>query len=361
MHAGKHQAQISLFDSTLAETARLARMPKQPRQIYFDLLPTKPSEVYDTYWYFAFERQEILFRRIDGNTAPWTEDPILARHRFTNVYRAADRVSQFLIRHVIYSGDQSPNELFFRILIFKIFNRIETWQRLKDTFGEVSFRDYSFQSYDACLSEAMNNGHRIFSAAYIMPSGASSFGHTRKHQNFLRLLERMMAEEVPFRIADAPNMQTVFELLRGYPLIGDFLAYQYAIDLNYSALTDFSENSFVVPGPGAKNGIRKCFVDYGGLSEIEIIRMMVDRQEREFGVRGLAFRTLFGRPLHLIDCQNLFCEVDKYARIAHPHVAGLQDRTRIKQTLHPRSSPVDLWFPPKWQLNQHIEARSVNP
>ena len=28
------------------------------------------------------------------------------------------------------------------------------------------------------------------------------------------------------------------------------------------------------------------------------------------------FRDLWGRPLQLIGCQNLFCEVDKYARVA---------------------------------------------
>jgi hypothetical protein len=32
-------------------------------------------------------------------------------------------------------------------------------------------------------------------------------------------------------------------------------------DLNYSGLTDFSEMEFVMPDPGAKDGIRKCFRD----------------------------------------------------------------------------------------------------
>ena len=39
-----------------------------------------------------------------------------------------------------------------------------------------------------------------------------------------------------------------------YPTIGDFLAYQYITDLNYSTLTNFTEMEFVVPGPGAKHG-----------------------------------------------------------------------------------------------------------
>ncbi|MCK9912538.1 putative DNA base hypermodification protein, partial [Microbacteriaceae bacterium K1510] len=68
---------------------------------------------------------------------------------------------------------------------------------------------------------------------------------------------------------------------------------------------------FVMPGPGALDGIRKCFSSLGGLNEPEIIRLMADIQSDEFARLGLQFRSLFGRSLQLIDCQNLFCEVDK--------------------------------------------------
>jgi hypothetical protein len=74
------------------------------------------SPVFDTFWRFAAARQEIFLRRLAGQHSPWTTDPILRDHRFTNVYRASDRVSQFLIRHVIYEGDQSAEEVVFRTL-----------------------------------------------------------------------------------------------------------------------------------------------------------------------------------------------------------------------------------------------------
>jgi hypothetical protein len=89
---------------------------------FADLLPT---EVFDSYWRFAAERQAIFFRQIERQSAPWTDDPILARHRFTNAYRAADRVSQYLIRDVIYGDGRSvaPHEQLFRVLLFKLFNK----------------------------------------------------------------------------------------------------------------------------------------------------------------------------------------------------------------------------------------------
>ena len=71
--------------------------------------PPTPTIVYDTYWKFAVERQNIFFRRIEKpNAAIWTDDSILGQHKFTNAYRASDRVSQYLIRSVIYDGDPSP-------------------------------------------------------------------------------------------------------------------------------------------------------------------------------------------------------------------------------------------------------------
>ena len=137
-------------------------------------------------------------------------------------------------------------------------------------------------------------------------------------------------------------------------MIGDFLAYQYATDINYSTLTNFSEMSFVVPGPGAKDGLRKCFSDFGGLTEVDLIKLMADRQEDEFSRLGLKFMNLCGRPLQLIDCQNLFCEVDKYARIAHPEIKGVNGRSKIKQKFKPLPESMEYFYPPKWNINHAV-------
>jgi hypothetical protein len=324
-------------------------------QIHTKLPSPKPTKVYDTYWRFAAERQEIFFRRFRDEPPPWTTDAILIAHKFTNAYRASDRVSQYLIREVLYRGDQAPEETFFRCLLFKIFNRISTWECIEAAVGEIRFASYSFKRYDAILEEARQRGERIFSAAYIMPSRAAGLTESSKHRNFLALLERMMADGIPSRMLKLGSMADAFALLLGYPLIGNFLAYQLATDINYSTLTNFSENEFVMPGPGAKDGIRKCFETTAGLSEADVIRLVADRQEVEFFRLGLKFRSLWGRRLQLIDCQNLFCEVDKYARIAHPDVRGISGRSRIKQIFTANPQVVHYWFPPKWGINDRVE------
>ncbi len=250
-------------------------------------------------------------------------------------------------------------EVFFRTILFKLFNKIETWELLLRELGELSWARYSRKAYDAILAAARADGISIYSAAYIMPSGSGPLNDPLKHRNHLALVEMMMQDRLYSRIAKARSMRKVFEILKEYPTIGDFLAYQFATDINYSELTHFSEMEFVMPGPGARDGIRKCFTDLGGLNEVDLIVRVAKSQSDEFACRELDFQSLFGRPLQLIDCQNLFCEVDKYARVAHPQIKGIRGRKKIKQRFDVNPRPINVWLPPKWGLNGKIAQFAV--
>lgn len=333
--------------------------PKRSRKRLSSLSPAKTTLVYDTYWRFAAERQATFFRRVFGEPPPWTQDEILQTYKFTNAYRASDRVSQYLIRNVIYSGSQDVEDVFFRTILFKLFNKIETWELLVRECGVPVYETRLLKKYDRVLTKAMDQKKTIYSAAYIMPSGSRKLGSTKKHRSHLQLLESMMKDEVPKQISDLSSMRDAFELLLSYPMIGDFLAYQYVTDLNYSGICDFSEMEFVVPGPGAIDGISKCFKSLGGLNETEIIKLVTDRQEDEFKRLGLKFQSLWGRPLQLIDCQNLFCEISKYSRVSHPKIKGVANRTQIKQKYSVTAEPIAFWYPPKWKINDRIAPSSL--
>ena len=247
---------------------------------------------------------------------PWTNDSILQTYKFTNAYRASDRVSQFLIRSVIYDGSYSWRDTFLRVMLFKFFNRIDTWNLLLREFRRIDTESFDFERCDRVLSDAIERGTKIFSAAYIMPTKRCSSG--RKHKVYLQLLQQMLQDRLPEAVRDLSSMREVFLRLKQYPLIGPFLAYQYATDLNYSHYLSLCEMEFVAAGPGAKDGIHKCFFESRGWDCEDIIRWVTTSQEEEFNRRGITFKRLGGRPLQLIDCQNLFCELSKYARMRHP-------------------------------------------
>lgn len=318
----------------------------------------EPTPVFDTYWRFAAARQDMYLQRLGGSPAPWTDDPILREHRFTNAYRASDRVSQFLIREVIYgeAAPRDPEDVVFRILLFKVFNKIETWRALERELGPIGWRDYDFHDYRRALDLAVQRGP-IYSPAYVIPP--PRLGEATKRENHLRLVERVMRDGLCTLATDARDLAPVYVRLRSYPSVGPFLAFQFTIDLNYSELIDAGEDEFVVAGPGARDGIDKCFGRSARGIESEVIRYMAETQEQHFERLSLEFGGLFGRRLQLVDCQNLFCEVDKYARVAHPDASGISGRTRIKQKFRPRHHPLTAFFPPRWGLPSMAEPAGV--
>lgn len=340
--------QLGLFDGLDTVQSRQQNSSVATVSIGGRVLPTSP--VFDTYWIFAAKRQALYEARCSGAPGPWTGDPILRQFRFTNCYRASDRVSQFLLTKVAYAGPQDDLNLVFRTLLFKMFNKISTWQILEEAIGEITWDTFDVPVYDEILSAVFSQGTRLYSAAYVVPPPA--LGALRKHTNHLLLVRHMIEDGAHKRLVDAACMEEAFEVLRSYPAIGNFLAYQFLIDINYTSALDFSENAFVMPGPGARDGIRKCFGPAANGIESEVIRYMTDSQEEHFARLGLPFNGLRGRRLQLIDCQNLFCEVDKYSRVAHPEVAGISGRSRIKQRYNCLPQPLSAWFPPKWGINE---------
>ena len=333
------------------------RPPAEPQTVRISGRELRVTPVFNAYWRFAAERQNIFFRRLDGPTASrFTDDPILTHFKFTNAYRASDRVSQFLIRSVIYRDDlpSDATNLFFRVLLFKLFNKIETWLFLERAVGELTWEAFDLDRFDSALSRRKSEGERIYSAAYIMPSAGSAYGHSLKHKNHLCLLEHLILSEYPARLSACASMADAYKLLLSAPSLGPFLAYQYATDLNYSTLTSFSESEFVVAGPGAVDGINKCFDGAHEIHSTDVIRYMYEQQEKHFAEQGISFRSLWGRPLQLIDCQNLFCEISKYARVAYPEYEGHTGRTRIKQRFAATAALPNPWYPPKWGINHKI-------
>lgn len=312
---------------------------------------TRPG--FDIYWQFASKRHEIYLHRLAGlSGSSLTDDPVLAAHRFTNAYRSADRVSQYLIRRVQYAEDWSWIDTFARTLVFKIFNRIDIWEYLLRDIGEPDINLLFDREIDRSLSHIAAK-RPLYSAAYIMPPPRSMDGP--KYVRHLSLIRDMVNDGAHIEIRESDTMKDAYYVLRRYDSIGGFLAYQFITDLNYSQHLEFSEQEFVVPGPGALRGLRKCFTDNNQLSDRDMIEWTMERQHTAFTERGLAWEGLWGRDLQLIDIQNLFCEVDKYTRVTAPALSEFASGKRIKQRYRPDPNPITAWFPPKWGINDRID------
>jgi len=312
--------------------------------------PIPRKGVYELYWYFASERQKIFDARRRGEQGPWTKDPILQDFKFCNVFRAADRVSQYMIKEVAYKADDSsPQDRLFQIVAFRTFSNSATWDALTEILGRSPrIKDLETGDFEAALERVREQNGKLYTGAFIL-CATNAYGRSLKHLNHVELFRHMFVKErLGDKLLASGSLKEIYELLHTFPLMGDFMSYQTAIDLNYSDLINFSENDFTQPGPGAVRGIKKVFESLGDYTPAEAIMWMVDNQEKEFARLGLEFHGLNGRWLHAIDAQGLFCETDKYCREAVPDLASA--RKKIKARFSENPEAVEYFFPPKWSL-----------
>jgi hypothetical protein len=332
----------------------------------------QPSVAFESYWKFAFERHSIYSKRLRGQPAPWSDDPILRKHKFTDSFRILDRVSQYLVREVIYKPGlpTEPEEIIFRILLFKLFNAIGAWEALTAGLpGTPTWKDFDAAHYGEILGKAKARGVMIWNIAYTQKPQIEAElkwqlikkGLIGKHHRYLAVLEHQMRNGVPEKLISAKSYWDAYRALIFPPLYGPFLCMQHVTDLNYSTVLNFDEDEMIIPGPGCLKGIQKCFklssVNPGDAQDL--INAFVESQEGYFDhfIEDYEHKepvTLFGqRRLHAIDIQNLFCETDKYSRIAHPELK-LKDKENSPKTFNLTGPLPAPFFPPKWGITVRI-------
>ena len=318
--------------------------------------PPGTTALFGRIWRFAHDRHRIYLDRLRGYPPPWTGDPILRRHRFTNAWRAADRVSQRCIRLMHESRNESAGTILLRLMLLKIFNKEETFNGLVGQLGgePPTVQNADFGRMQEVLDALAQKGP-LYSGAYVMPGRAGR----QKHHWHLNVIEWMLKDRTAERIVDRGvrnGLEGVYGMLKGVPGFGSFLAFQYAVDCGYGRLYAGGEGDFVVAGPGAADGVFKCFENHGRAYAPEaLIQWMTEYQDRFFEEQGLEAPTLWGRALQPIDVQNLLCETSKYTRASDPEVPGATGRTRIKQRFNPAGVPAKPFFPPAWGLNEAVD------
>lgn len=182
----------------------------------------KISNVVPLFYKFVAERHLVQQRRLAGLSPPWTQDPVLAAWPFTNVFRVLDRNSQFILRNVINRGSMDCDEAVFRVLLFRTFNKIETWEHLERELGELTWAAFDIAKYEDALASVDG---APYNAAYIMP--APKLGWGSNYANHLRLIEAMMTDgDLPRRLATFKHLKDAHGHLALYPSLGDFMAMQ---------------------------------------------------------------------------------------------------------------------------------------
>ena len=277
----------------------------------------KPNENFDFYLYFICERMNIFWRRKNGESAPYSEDPLFNDHKFTNVYRALDRSSQYLLKNVIYNGiTYSKEEMFWRILIYKHFNLPSTWDLLIDWFGDID-KNITLDEISAFLKKKIQSGIAIYSNAYMMTSAflsgkSGKYCHLKKnkwnkHEYYFYIFKQELIKEGKLEgILNAVSLEEMFNKMYEVTSFGEFTSYQYIQDLNYTEFFDFDDNGFCSAGVGTQRGIRRTF-DIEGVPDFqEIIKWVHANFEDLLEQYGYEFKGIPGHKPTIADLSNCF-------------------------------------------------------
>ena len=209
---------------------------------------------------FAYNRQLIYHKKeVVGLPPPWTEDPILQKYKFCNVYRELDKGTRYLMDRVIRPTGLSDETRFFNIVAYRFFNRPGTFEKLFPDLLDP--HHFVFTEQEQGLDKKKKEGRPLFNDAYIV-SPAPFDKHYRpgdKHIQILKMLAWLSEQltQTPFLewIQQAKTPEESYEALK-MPLTGNFLRFEIWMDLSYAQIIPFTENEFVVSGPGSAWGLR---------------------------------------------------------------------------------------------------------
>ena len=258
---------------------------------------------------------------------PWTDDSLLSNYRFKNVYKATNTREQCLIIEIIPFSEKNRAETFFRLLVFKPVADCELFHQYEIDNGPVTIKNFNteryIKSFPKCGREWLTK--------------------------YLKLVHRSIANDLFQDIGKLKSMEDVCTSLARNLVLTEYQAYQLAIELNYSDIINFSEMEYVVASKRACDGMKKCFPDLEGNSPEEIIRMMTENQDKEFKRFGLEFQDLYGRKIQLVDCENIFREIEIYFYLQDVQMQIYASIQKFDPTSKSSKNRI-LKFPSKWNI-----------
>ena len=265
--------------------------------VYFpDRINTKNE---DEFFEYVFNRLMMTVKRSINQSTPHraqppfktlTDDEILAKYKFTNVFRVLDPGTIYVINEIgkehhitelplLKYNDPHKQEqwfkdcanLLFRLIVYRVFNKKETYEAFFNHIGKYfCVRTSGLHDWDNISDIITQKVKTPFTGAFTV-SGYQQF----KGKNKVDSVCKMLLEEALYSVyeitmnlsdmlfsnkySDYQLSEALFEKLKGINGIGTFLAYQIAVDFGYFYPSMFDEDIFAVGGNGCIKGLSYIF------------------------------------------------------------------------------------------------------
>lgn len=256
------------------------------------------------------KRHRIYERRQTGMPKPWTQDLILQRFRFCNVYRELDTVTVWINKHWRQPHLWDP-DVWFAMVVARLINWPDS---LAEGFYPVPW-DTKKDHWVRALNDRKERKVKVFTGAYMIHADAT---HSGSKVDYLAemVLTPMWERRDELRPKAGDTLNSFHKRLMTCRDMGSFMAGQVVCDTKYvdqhlKMAPDWW--TWACPGPGSMRGLNRVFEREKNspwrnsewlekLGELhKVINILVDR---------------YRMPLiHAQDLQNCLCEFDKYERV----------------------------------------------
>ncbi len=269
--------------------------------------------------YFIWEREAIRLAKENGHPAPWTADPVLQKYKFTNIRRRDDRVSQWVIKHLMQLNENRL-DLWFTLLVARLVNWPPTLQALIQS-GVLPCSPAKFDAarFESVLEALRATGVKVYSGAYMLyPTKNPGINKARtvaKYiigsvvQNASLIHNELWRED----LEAGGSIERFVAALSTCFGVSTFMAGQVAADLTYHPDSHLScaadLYSYAPMGPGSLRGLnylhgRAPFAAWKSGGFTSALQDINNSIANELNITDLT--------LH--DVQNCMCEYSKYCR-----------------------------------------------
>lgn len=263
--------------------------------------------------------------------APWTDNPVIQEFRFTNVRREHDKETKWVIENIC-KADMSEANLWMNLILFRMINKSETCKHFMPLdFDHINWNSIYQYVLNAPADYVMFTN--AFKTSGVKGAAAKSLGHVSAFKDkeygvpplisVIEYCKKLYDEEsLIVALGNSVTAQDFFTSLQTVPGIGYFLAYQIFVDYTYCEDSPWSENEFVVAGPGARRGLDLVFENRDGMTYEESLFWLRDNWQNICDWLGLYWNPdqIFSdlepsdRYMNVMSLQNCHCEISKYIR-----------------------------------------------
>lgn len=266
----------------------------------------------EQFFYWINERHSIYLKKEAGEPFPWTEDGILKRYKFTNVFRELDTGTAWLRNNWLhpYAND---SRLYFNIAMYRQFN----WPPTMKLVGYTT--EWNPQKLTDVVEDYQKQGNKVFTGAYMIrgqcinPSGRE--WTSKAHYMFHQVLDPVWHTPEPdWKSMTLEESCKWWQQFEGF---GPFLSYEIVTDMRHTRYLNTATDimTWANPGPGAMRGIKRLYglcvnENRPGFTRYFYIAVMQHLLESSPNYVGDHVPAM-----EIRDIEHSLCEFDKYERV----------------------------------------------